>query len=206
MTTVNMDLDGVLCNFNGAMLECLPNEYWPRLGSAHYLMGGDVWEPTMWDWWEELGVPKGEWVGAFYRGVRERGLWEWADAYPGVAGQLWRLSDAGVYVRIVTTRLVHQGLHREAVTQTVNWLEKHNIPYRSLAFETYKSHFSEESSFLLDDNVRNVRSFVTDGPGRARLLDRPWNQEPLELYLLGAKRVFSLGEFVNEVLEYHGQD
>lgn len=189
MTTVNMDLDGVLCDFNTAMLGCLPQ--------TTQLSVGPYWQPTTWDWWEEVGMSGSEWNGYFYRAVREHGLWEHARPYDGVAHEMWRLHDAGVYVRIVTTRLVHTGLHREAVTQTVRWLENHNIPYRSLAFEEDKAVFSVyDDDWLLDDNITNMQRFnYRDGVGR--LLSQPWNRSMTEV---NAFRVSSLREFVDEVV------
>jgi 5'(3')-deoxyribonucleotidase len=54
--------------------------------------------------------------------------------YPGVAEALWRLSDAGVWIRVITHRLLFNGLHETSAADTAVWLDQHDIPYRDLCF------------------------------------------------------------------------
>ena len=53
---------------------------------------------------------------------------------PGVAESLWRLSDAGVWIRIITHRLCVNWGHAVAVADTVAWLDDTGIPYRDICF------------------------------------------------------------------------
>ena len=53
---------------------------------------------------------------------------------PGAAEALWRLSDAGVWIRLITHRLYANWNHAVAVGDTVAWLDDHSIPYRDLCF------------------------------------------------------------------------
>ena len=55
-------------------------------------------------------------------------------AMPGAAEVLWRLSDAGVWIRIITHRLYVNWGHATAVADTVDWLDAAGIPYRDLCF------------------------------------------------------------------------
>ena len=55
-------------------------------------------------------------------------------AFEGVAEVLWRLSDAGIWIRIITHRLYVNWGHATAVADTVDWLDAMNIPYRDLCF------------------------------------------------------------------------
>ena len=51
----------------------------------------------------------------------------------GAAEALWRLSDAGVWIRIITHRLYVNWGHAVAVADTVEWLDHHAIPYRDIS-------------------------------------------------------------------------
>ena len=53
---------------------------------------------------------------------------------PGAAEALWRLSDAGVWIRLITHRLYANWGHAVAVADTVAWLDEAGIPYRDLCF------------------------------------------------------------------------
>ena len=53
---------------------------------------------------------------------------------PGAAEALWRLSDAGVWIRIITHRLCVNWGHAIAVADTVEWLDRTGIPYRDICF------------------------------------------------------------------------
>ena len=55
-------------------------------------------------------------------------------AIEGAAEALWRLSDAGVWIRVITHRLYVNWGHAEAVADTVQWLDAERIPYRDICF------------------------------------------------------------------------
>ncbi|MFQ5556363.1 MAG: hypothetical protein ACE5GB_02475, partial [Acidimicrobiales bacterium] len=52
----------------------------------------------------------------------------------GAADALWRLSDAGVWIRVITHRLYTNWSHAAAISDTVTWLDDHQIPYRDICF------------------------------------------------------------------------
>ena len=56
------------------------------------------------------------------------------DPMPDCAEVLWRLSDAGVWIRIITHRLCVNWGHAVAVADTVAWLDRTGVPYRDLCF------------------------------------------------------------------------
>jgi 5'(3')-deoxyribonucleotidase len=66
--------------------------------------------------------------------VVEDRIFRTLDPYPGVAEALWRLSDAGVWIRIITHRLLFNGLHEASAADTAFWLDQHDLPYRDLCF------------------------------------------------------------------------
>ena len=70
---------------------------------------------------------------------------------PGVAESLWRLSDAGVWIRIITHRLCVNWGHAVAVADTVAWLDDTGIPYRDICFLGAKPEV--EADCYVDDAV-----------------------------------------------------
>ena len=75
---------------------------------------------------------------------------------PGAAEALWRLSDAGVWIRIVTHRLYANWGHAVAVADTVEWLDAVGIPYRDLCFLGRKP--AVEADLYVEDAPHNVAS------------------------------------------------
>src|SRR3546814_1849883 len=84
-------------------------------------------------------------------------------AIEGCAAALWRLSDAGVWIRLITHRLYVNWGHQEVVADTVAWLDEHGIPYRDLCFlgqkpevqaDVYVDDRSEEHTSELQSLMR----------------------------------------------------
>ena len=74
--------------------------------------------------------------------------------YPGVAETLWRLSDAGVWIRVITHRLLFNGLHEPSAADTAVWLDQHDIPYRDLCFIGDKATVGAD--LYIDDSPHNI--------------------------------------------------
>ena len=93
-------------------------------------------------------------------------------AMEGCADALWRLSDAGVWIRIITHRLVVHWGHQTAVGDTVAWLDEHNVPYRDLCFLGRKPEV--EADLYLDDAPHNIESLRAAG-NAVVVYDQPYN-------------------------------
>ena len=82
-----------------------------------------------------MGLPRGglsvaQFEALHQAAVLEHHLFRTMPAMPGAAGEvLWRLSDAGVWIRIITHRLYVNWGHATAVADTVDWLGAAGIPY-----------------------------------------------------------------------------
>lgn len=87
-------------------------------------------------------------------GVNKRHMFVTMDPIEGCADALWRLSDAGVWIRIITHRLHVKGGHSTAVSDTVTWLDAHKIPYRDICFMGAKSEV--QADCYVDDAPHNV--------------------------------------------------
>ena len=85
---------------------------------------------------------------------------------PDCADVLWRLSDAGVWIRIITHRLCVNWGHTVAVEDTVAWLDRTGVPYRDLCFLGRKPKV--EADAYIDDGPHNVAAL----PGRGQHGDR----------------------------------
>lgn len=78
--------------------------------------------------------------------------------YENASEVLWRLSDRGVWIRIVTHRLLIKRQHQIVGGDTMAWLDEHNIPYNDLFFTGAKEEVGGD--LFIDDaphNIENLR-------------------------------------------------
>jgi 5'(3')-deoxyribonucleotidase len=94
-------------------------------------------------------------------------------AIDGVSDALWRLSDAGVWIRIVTHRLVTNWGHALIVSDTVDWLDTHSIPYRDICFLGRKPEV--EADAYVEDAPHNVEALRARG-NTVIVFDQPYNR------------------------------
>jgi len=203
---LNIDLDGVVYQFHKSLASFI--EMHGRTGPNGVLPGfeqpsiGDSYpEPEKWGFFEQWKMSEGEWTSWFRRSVENGHVWTKGEPVDGSVEYLWRLSDAGYFIRLVTTRLVHPFNHGFAVSATAKWLDKYNVPYRSLCFVgpgEKKSSF--KGSLLLDDNLGNVRDFEENGSGFPVIFNQPWNADPSREYK-DIRRVESWKAFYKLVLD-----
>ena len=90
----------------------------------------------------------------------------------GAAEALWRLSDAGVWIRVVTHRLHANWGHQTAVVDTVEWLDSAHIPYRDLCFLGHKPQV--ECDLYVDDSPETIAALRKAG-NEVIVFDRPHN-------------------------------
>ena len=85
--------------------------------------------------------------------VTQRDLFKSCGTIPGARVYLRKLSDEGVRIRIITHRLFIHFFHRDAVSQTIDWLDDHGIPYWDLCF-------------MKDKEQVGADIYVDDSPGQ----------------------------------------
>ncbi|MEJ7584543.1 MAG: hypothetical protein WKF43_10770 [Acidimicrobiales bacterium] len=105
--------------------------------------------------------------------VLEHRIFRTMDALPGAAETLWRLSDAGVWVRIITHRLCVNWGHAIAVADTVEWLDRTGIPYRDICFLGRKPEV--EAHAYVDDGPHNILA-LRDRGNDVIVYDHPYNR------------------------------
>ncbi|MEZ5375627.1 MAG: hypothetical protein R2733_03885 [Acidimicrobiales bacterium] len=129
-------------------------------------------EERSWDF-SEWGLDPDEFARLHRLAVTERHLFRTLPVIEGCAEALWRLSDAGVWIRIITHRLYTNWGHAEAVADTVAWLDDVRIPYRDICFLGAKPQV--EADVYIDDaphNVDGLRAADND----VIVFDAPYNQ------------------------------
>ena len=126
-----------------------------------------------WDF-HEWGLGPDEYAHYHRIAVMEYDMFATMPVMPGAAEALWRLSDAGIWIRIITHRLyVHWG-HAKAISDTAAWLDLHRIPYRDLCFLGAKPQV--EADAYIDDAVHNVEALRAAG-NTVIVFDQPYNRE-----------------------------
>lgn len=125
-----------------------------------------------WDF-SEWGFGPGDFERYHRLAVLERNMFRHLDVIDGAPEALWRLSDAGVWIRIITHRLYVNWGHAVAVADTVAWLDDKNIPYRDLCFLGAKPEV--EADTYIDDGPHNVEGLRAAG-NDVIVFDQPYNR------------------------------
>ena len=161
---LGVDLDGVCGDHTEAFRRVVAAE----LGVDPATLGPQ----TSWDF-AEWGIDSDEFLRLHRIGVLERRMFADMPVVPGAAKVLWRLSDAGVWIRLITHRLYASWGHATAVADTVAWLDGNAIPYRDLCFLGHKPHV--EADAYLDDAPHNIVELRAAG-ATAIVFDQPYNR------------------------------
>ncbi len=132
----------------------------------------DLPEQTTWNF-TEWGLSDDEFDRLHRLGVLEHRMFRTMPPIQGCADALWRLSDAGAWIRIVTHRLYTNWGHAVVVGDTVAWLDEHGIPYRDLCFLGQKPQV--DADVYLDDAPHNVEALRERG-STVIVFDQPYNR------------------------------
>ena len=179
---INIDLDGVVYDFNDTL-----NQFIVASGRLPHpdILGNTLVPdpnptfpyPQIWDYWEEWGMSKGEWFNWIRRAVSAGAMWRYGNVIEWAQPALWVLSDAEYHIRLVTTRLVHFGLHKEVLLATSQWLHDNNIPYRSISFVGPEGKSAYQAEIMVDDNVGNLVDWCFNNQKPGIIYDQPWNRD-----------------------------
>lgn len=92
--------------------------------------------------------------------VTQRALFRNLKPIPGAAASLRRLSAKDIHIRIITHRLFIKYFHQEAVRQTIEWLDHHDIPYRDLCLVDDKPAVGAD--LYIEDTPKNIAKLLAD--------------------------------------------
>lgn len=159
-----VDLDGVVADYTRGFRDVVAE-----------IRGVDVETLPLersWDF-DEWGFGPGD-FNEFHRiAVNERRILATLPMVEGSADALWRLSDAGIWIRIITHRLYTNWGHATAIGDTVTWLDAHQIPYRDICFLGAKPEV--EADCYIDDAPHNVEALRAIG-NTVITFDQPYNR------------------------------
>lgn len=163
---LGVDLDGVCGDYTTAFREVV--------AADRGIDPADLPEERSWDF-HEWGIATAAEFDRLHRlAVLEHGIFRTMPALPGAAETLWRLSDAGVWIRIITHRLFVNWGHAVAVADTVAWLDQHGVPYRDICFLGAKPEV--EADCYIDDASHNVIA-LRDAGNHVIVYDAPYNRD-----------------------------
>lgn len=149
---LGVDLDGVVANHTVRFREILAEL---RRVDPDTMPLDRSWDFAEW------GLDPEEYARYHRIAVMEHDMFRTMPVIDGAADVLWRLSDAGIWIRIITHRLyVHWG-HEKAVADTAAWLDRHRIPYRDLCFLGAKPQV--EADAYIDDAPHNIEQLRRAG-------------------------------------------
>lgn len=181
---LGVDLDGVVANHTWRFREIMAE-----------LRGVDPETMPLersWDF-HEWGFGPEDYAQYHRVAVMEHAMFRTMPVIEGAADALWRLSDAGIWIRIITHRLyVHWG-HEKAVADTAAWLDIHQIPYRDLCFLGAKPQV--EADAYIDDAPHNIEQLREAG-NTVIAFEQPYNRD-----LPGDPRATSWAEVESIVTE-----
>ena len=150
-----------------------------------------------WDF-REWGFDDAQFEAMHLAAITEGRLLANLEVIEGAAESLWRLSDAGVWIRIVTHRLYVNWGHSAAAGDTVEWLDRARIPYRDLCFLGAKNDVGADA--YIDDGPHNIESLRAAGR-TAIVFEQPYNRH---LDGLRAKSWHEVEEIVYELMTQAG--
>ena len=160
-----VDLDGVCADYTAGFREVVAAD---RGIDPDELPLGRSWG------FEEWGLGADEFNRLHHHAVNERRMLRHLAPIEGCADTLWRLSDAGVWIRIITHRLYVNWGHAAVVSDTVEWLDEARIPYRDLCFLGAKPEVGAD--VYIDDAPHNITA-LTDAGNDVIIFEQPYNHD-----------------------------
>lgn len=126
-----------------------------------------------WDF-AEWGIDQRDFDNLHEIAVNQRRMLRDLPMIYGAADALWRLSDAGIWIRVVTHRLYVNWGHAAAISDTVTWLDRNRIPYRDICFLGAKPEV--EADCYIDDAPHNIDGLRAAG-NDVIVFDQPYNRD-----------------------------
>ena len=162
---LGVDLDGVCADYTVGLRRIAAD----ALGVAE----AELPLERSWDF-REWGLSPAAYEEIHHLAVSEHRILRDLPAIDGAADALWRLSDAGVWIRIITHRLYVNWGHAIAVSDTVTWLDEARIPYRDICFLGAKPEV--EADLYIDDGPHNIDALHAGG-NEVIIFHQPYNRQ-----------------------------
>lgn len=161
---LGVDLDGVCADYFAGFRTSV---------ARHWQVDEEsLTEDVTWDF-AEWGLDGEQFIKLHRTAVQHDRLFLNLPVIEGASEALWRLSDAGVWIRVVTHRLSVNWDHRMIVSDTVEWLDANRIPYRDICFLGRKPEV--QADVYIDDAPHNVEALRAAG-NDVIVFDQPYNR------------------------------
>jgi 5'(3')-deoxyribonucleotidase len=161
---LGVDLDGVCGDYTAAFRVVVAAELDVTVESL-----GDQ---RSWDF-AEWGLTTDDFHRLHRAAVLEHRMFRTMPVMPGASEALWRLSDAGVWIRLITHRLYVNWGHAVVLEDTAAWLDTAGIPYRDICFLGRKPEV--EAHVYVDDAPHNLDA-LRDHGNDVIVFDQPYNR------------------------------
>lgn len=162
---LGVDLDGVCGDYLGSLKKFIADD---RGISPDELTDEVSWNCPEWDLTTE------QYEDYHTRAITEQRLFLNMSMIRGASQALWELSDAGVWIRIITHRLFLSGSHAIVASDTVQWLDNVKIPYRDICFIGGKQDVGAD--LYIEDSPDNVLA-LRAGDLAVVVFDQPYNRD-----------------------------
>lgn len=150
---LGVDLDGVVADFYGGLRPVAAE--WLEVPLESLPLNVTYGLPE----WKVASAPGG--YDALHKfAVTQRQLFLNLRPIPGAAIALRILSERDVRIRVITHRLFIKYFHVTAVRQTVEWLDKYDLPYWDLCF--MKDKAAVGADLYIEDAPSNVEVLRKD--------------------------------------------
>ena len=150
---LGVDLDGVVGDFYGAM----------RKITAEWLdKPVDTLTTEVTYGLSEWGIDEHGGYDRLHRfAVTQRNIFRDMEPIKNAPSILRKLSNQDIRIRIITHRIFLKYSHRTSVTQTVDWLDKYDIPYWDICFMNDKGAVG--AHVYIDDAPENIINLRNQG-------------------------------------------
>lgn len=162
---LGVDLDGVCADYTEGFRSVASIEW--------NVPASSLTTEVSWDF-GEWGLDREGFLALHRASVQDHRMFRDMPAIEGASESLWRLSDAGVWIRVITHRLVTNWGHAIIVSDTVEWLDLRRIPYRDLCFLGRKPEVQADA--YVEDAPHNVEALRAGG-NTVIVFDQPYNRE-----------------------------
>lgn len=177
---IGVDLDGVVADyFNGIRpIACewlgVPDKALPlEIDYDFKSWGSDKWP--------------GGFIALHKYAVVKKNFFSTVSPIKDAAQTLRALSEQDFRIRIITYRLCMKWHHSTAVKQTIDWLEKHDIPYWDICF--IKDKTAVEADVYIEDSPKNYTALKSAGKN-VWLFDQGWNRHLNEPSVKNWKEIY----------------
>jgi 5'-nucleotidase len=154
MFTVGLDLDEVCAEYISG--------FRGYVAKIHKLNPTEMPDPPTWGFvTPEWGIKSYQNFLNLHQAAVKEGMFADMAPKPGAAPGTVTLHEAGVRIRIVTSRLCTTGDHARVVTDTVTWLDEHGFLYDELCFVDNKT--TTGADVYVDDSPVNVNELRQAG-------------------------------------------